>query len=123
MRQIMIVDDESGIRTLIGIMLQRAGFNVVKAGDAEHALSLLEDETPHLFILDIMMPGVDGIELCRILRSRPDTAKTPIVMLSARYEPEIVAEARGAGADDFVHKPVLSSLLLQKVSQFVPQVS
>ena len=68
-----MVDDEIGALTLIGIMLERGGFEVLKAKDAEQALSVLELETPDLIILDVMMPGMDGIELCRVLRARSDT--------------------------------------------------
>ncbi|NDJ62407.1 MAG: response regulator, partial [Chloroflexi bacterium] len=69
-RHILVVDDEIGALTLIGIMLERGGFGVLKARDARSALSVLEDNAPDLIILDVMMPGMDGIELCGKIRQR-----------------------------------------------------
>src|SRR5574341_2133992 len=68
-RRIMVVDDELGALTLIGIMLERGGFEVLKARNAFEALDILKNQTPDLIILDVMMPGMDGIELCRRIRA------------------------------------------------------
>lgn len=85
-RQIMLVDDENGMLDLIGLVLQRQGFSVLKAKDAFTALALLESSTPDLFVLDVMMSKMSGIELCRRIRERPETSETPVVMLSARTD-------------------------------------
>lgn len=74
-RHILVVDDEIGALTLIGIMLERGGFDVLKARDARAALDLLEDKVPDLIILDVMMPGMNGIDLCQTIRQREATAK------------------------------------------------
>ena len=85
MNKILVVDDEIGALTLIGIMLERGGFEIFKAQNAHIALSMLEEQDPpDLFILDVMMPEIDGIQLCRMLREREDTKHTPILILSAR---------------------------------------
>ena len=119
MKQILIVDDEIGARTLIGIMLDRGGFEVLKAGDASEALSMLDEATPDLVILDVMMPGMDGIELCKTLRERGSTANLPILILSARGDSESVMRGMDAGATDYLPKPILHHDLVAKVRRLL----
>lgn len=114
-KQIMVVDDEVGALTLIGIMLERGGFEVLKAKDAFAALEIVETSTPDLFILDVMMPRMDGIELCRQIRNREATAETPIIILSARGDTESIEEGFEAGANDYLSKPILHHDLVTKV--------
>src|SRR6185295_2388498 len=115
MKRILVVDDEIGALTLIGIMLDRGGFEVLKARDATQALAMLEKDTPDLFILDVMMPDIDGIELCRMLRDRAETSATPILILSARGDAESVMRGMDAGATDYLPKPILHHDLVAKV--------
>jgi DNA-binding response OmpR family regulator len=115
MKRILVVDDEIGALTLIGIMLDRGGFEVLKARDANQALAVLDKETPDLMILDVMMPGVDGIELCQLIRKRPATAETPVLILSARGDAESVMRGMDAGASDYLPKPILHHDLVAKV--------
>jgi DNA-binding response OmpR family regulator len=115
MKRILVVDDEIGALTLIGIMLDRGGFEVIKAKDANQALSILDKDTPDMFILDVMMPGIDGIELCRMLRNRTQTSITPILILSARGDSESVMRGMDAGATDYLPKPILHHDLVAKV--------
>ncbi|HML24712.1 MAG TPA: response regulator [Aggregatilinea sp.] len=119
MKRILVVDDEIGALTLIGIMLERGGFEVLKAKDAEQALVVLDHDTPDLIILDVMMPGMDGIELCRVLRQRPDTAQTPILILSARGDAKSVMSGMDAGASDYLPKPILHHDLVAKVRRML----
>ena len=114
-QEIMVVDDEVGALTLIGIMLERGGFTVLKARDAFEALDMLRESTPDLFILDVMMPRMDGIELCQEIRSRPPTSSTPIIILSARGDAESVEKGFEAGANDYLSKPILHHDLVTKV--------
>jgi two-component system, OmpR family, phosphate regulon response regulator PhoB len=119
-KRILIVDDEVGARTLIGIMLDRGGFKVSKAKDANEALSLLEKEgNPDMIILDVMMPGMDGIELCRQIRKRTNSADIPILILSARGDAESVMRGMDAGATDYIPKPILHHDLVAKVRQLL----
>ena len=97
-KHILVVDDEIGALTLIGIMLERGGFGVLKAKDARSALGVLDQNTPDMIILDVMMPGMDGIELCRVVRERADTASTPVLILSARGDAESIMRGIEAGA-------------------------
>jgi len=103
-KQIMVVDDEPSILMLIELSLKRSGYNVIKANDPFEALSLLESETPDLFILDMMMPGMDGLELCQKIRSRPETAATPVIVFSAYSDPKNNERSSAAGANAFVAK-------------------
>lgn len=120
-KTVLVVDDELGALTLIGIMLERGGFNVLKAKDAESALATLGQNTPDLIILDVMMPGMNGIDLCRTIRNRPETATTPIVILSARGDAESVMQGMEAGANDYLPKPILHHDLVAKVRAILAQ--
>lgn len=111
----MIIDDEIGALTLIGIMLERSGFSVMKAKDPRVALTMLDSQTPDMIILDVMMPYMNGIELCQILRQRADTATLPIIILSARGDSESVMRAMEAGVNDYLPKPILHHDLVAKV--------
>jgi DNA-binding response OmpR family regulator len=117
--RIMVVDDEVGALTLIGIMLERGGFEVLKAHDAYEALNHLRTETPDMIILDVMMPGMDGIELCRHIRASGATRETPVLILSARGDPESVEQGMNAGADDYLSKPILHHDLITKVREML----
>lgn len=118
----MVVDDEVGALTLIKIMLERGGFEVLKAQDAYTALDLLESNQPELIILDVMMPGMDGIELCKRIRGRSETEHTPVLILSARGDPESVEEGLSAGANDYLSKPILHHDLITKVRELLEAV-
>lgn len=122
-KNILIVDDEIGALTLIGIMLERGGFNVLKAKDADSALAMLDQSNPDLIILDVMMPGTDGIELCEIIRQRQDTANTPVLILSARGDAESVMRGMDAGANDYLPKPILHHDLVAKVRAMISQTT
>ena len=116
-RTIMIVDDDPGALKLYGKMLKLVddACDVLTAEDAVSALALREQTLPDLFILDVMMPGISGIELCRHLRARPATAGTPILMLSALGRPETIEEALDAGANDYILKPSSVQQLEEKI--------
>lgn len=120
-KHILVVDDEIGALTLIGIMLERGGFSVLKAKDAKTALSVLDQNTPDLIILDVMMPGMNGIELCRVIRERLDTAQTPVLILSARGDAESIMRGIEAGANDYLPKPILHHDLVAKVRLMLGQ--
>ncbi len=114
-KSILVVDDEIGALTLIGIMLERGGFGVLKAKDANTALAVLDQDTPDMIILDVMMPGMDGIELCRVIRERESTNNVPVLILSARGDAESVMRGMEAGANDYLPKPILHHDLVAKV--------
>lgn len=100
--KILVVDDEKEIADLIEIYLVSDGYKVLKADNAEAGLALLEKEEVHLVLLDIMMPGMDGLEMCKRIR---ETNNIPIIMLSARSTDLDKILVLGTGADDYVTKP------------------
>jgi adenylate cyclase len=117
--QIMVVDDEVQILTLMDVTLQRRGYSVMKARSAAAALAMLDSLTPDLFILDVMMPGMDGIELCKAIRARPETAQTPVLMVSALNDAITIRRGLDAGANDYLQKPAPQFDLISKVRELV----
>ena len=116
MGKVFIVDDEIGALTLVTIMLERGGYEVVKAENAAQALEKIDaDGIPDLFILDVMMPDMNGIELCRLLKGRDDTQDIPVLILSARGDSRSVVEGIDAGATDYLLKPIFHNNLVEKV--------
>ncbi|MFC2030923.1 response regulator transcription factor [Chloroflexota bacterium] len=110
--RILVVEDEPSIREVVSLYLRRAGYQVTVVGDGQEALELLSSYTPELVVLDLMLPGVDGLEITRWLRERGDT---PIIMLTARSaEPERIAGLE-MGADDYVVKPFSPQELVSRV--------
>ena len=93
-------------RTMLRLMLVRAGFDVREAEDGKTALAEVAQVVPDLMILDIMMPGIDGFEVCTRLRSEGNTANLPIIMLSAKTDAQSVKKGLELGADRYLTKPV-----------------
>jgi DNA-binding response OmpR family regulator len=116
-QKILVVDDEVGALTLIGIMLERGGLQ--KASDAYAALEILRTTIPDMIILDVMMPGMDGIELCRHIRGASGTSSTPVLILSARGDADAVQQGLDAGADSYLSKPILHHDLITKVRELL----
>jgi DNA-binding response OmpR family regulator len=113
--KIMVVDDEPVMLALLEIILRRKGFTVLSAGGAYQALVLLAKEKPDLIILDVMMPGITGLELCQHLRTRSDTAQTPVIMLSCRADTEAVQRGIAAGADEYLSKTTPHTHIVSRV--------
>lgn len=121
-KQIILVDDELSLLEIFSTMLKRKGFRVIEATNALDALDLVRKVKPDLLILDVMMPGMNGIELCRELRTWPDTHDTPILMLSALSDKGTIRASMDAGANGYLNKPVLQRELVSKVEQMVGMV-
>src|SRR5712692_8583599 len=105
MRKVLVVDDEPVLVETIAYNLEQAGYEVMTAADGASALEVARRERPDLVILDIMLPEMDGLEVCRLLRRENSTATTPIMMLTAKGEEIDKVVGLGAGADDYVTKP------------------
>ena len=104
-QKILVVDDEPDIIELVSYNLKKAGYSVVSASDSEEALSRFRKGRFDLIVLDLMLPGIHGIELCRILRNNEKTAQIPIVMLTAKGEETDKIRGLETGADDYMTKP------------------
>lgn len=114
--KILIVDDDPELLRLIGVALQRAGYKPMAAQTAEEALEKVRSQKPDLIILDVMLPGASGIELCRQLRSQSQTLPLPIIMLSARVQVDDKIEGLEAGADDYLTKPINPREMVARVT-------
>jgi CheY-like chemotaxis protein len=110
-----VVDDDAMARRSLRAMLERGHYHVETAAGGEEAIRLLFSYEPDLVLLDILMPGMDGLETCRRIRAMPGSDLLPIIFLTADERPEIHAEAFRAKGDDFLRKPVLSAELIVRV--------
>jgi two-component system phosphate regulon response regulator PhoB len=113
--RILVVEDEAPIQELLQFNLERNKYRVKVADSGEKALSLAAKFMPDLILLDIMLPGTDGLEVCRQLKADPDTRSIPIIMLTALCEEADVVTGLELGADDYVTKPFSPRVLLARV--------
>ena len=121
MPSVLIVDDDPSIRKLVATTLEDvAGFELVEAADGNEALELAAAQAPAIVLLDIDMPGIDGLEACRRLRAEPGTADATVVMLTAAAGEEAERAAEEAGADLFLTKPFSPLELLRLVHDLGP---
>ncbi len=117
---IMLVDDEPNLRELLRHMLELGGFDVVEAEDGLEALEKLEIVAPDVMILDVMMPNLDGVSLCKQLRADAAFAALPIIMVSGKTQHWAVQEGLAAGANQYLCKPITVQELLQSVRALLP---
>ncbi|GAC1402631.1 MAG: hypothetical protein NVSMB64_02770 [Candidatus Velthaea sp.] len=120
---ILVVDDDRNLRTIISTNLELAGYGVKTAGDSTSALALLDREIPDLIVLDVMLPGMDGYELCRRIRRHPTCAHVPIVMLTARADTDDAVTGFEAGADDYISKPFSPQEMIARVRAKIRRVA
>jgi len=118
-QSILVVDDEPLARTMMRLILVRAGYEVVEAKDGSEALAIIEKELPALVILDIMMPGMDGYEVCETLKDNKRTVHIPIVMLSARADASSIKKGIEVGASKYLTKPVMPDDLTRHVRELI----
>jgi len=114
-RRVLVVDDERDIVDMIAYNLGRNGYEAVIAYDGNQALEIIDKQAPDLIILDLMLPGLDGMEVARRLKAEPRTARIPILMLTAKGEETDVVVGLTLGADDYVTKPFSLKVLLARV--------
>lgn len=120
--RILIVDDELDIREFVQYNLVKEGYEVACATNGHEALAKAAEFKPHLILMDMMMPEMDGREACQALRANPATAKTMIVFLSAVCEEESLVECYEAGADDYITKPVSMKVLCSRVAAITKRI-
>ena len=116
MEKIAVIEDDPGIRTVIRLALKGAGLGTVcEAERGDDGLELVVRERPSLVLLDLMLPGMDGLEVCREIRQTPSVATTPIVMLTAKSTEEDVVRGLEIGADDYITKPFSKQVLIARI--------
>lgn len=114
-KTILVIEDEEDILALLQFNMIKAGYNVICASHGEDALQAVTLKKPDLILLDLMLPGIDGLEICRRLRADETTREIPIIMLTARGEEADVVTGLELGADDYVTKPFSIKVLLARV--------
>jgi two-component system phosphate regulon response regulator PhoB len=119
MALIMIADDDPDICDLVQFQLEQNGFEVAVANDGAKAIELARDRPPDLAILDVSMPGLSGLDVCRLLREEPTTASTRIIMLTTRIHEQDLEAGFNVGADDYLPKPFSLRELSQRVNVLI----
>ena len=117
--KILVVDDEEDILELVRYNLARDGYRVVCAASGEQALSRAKSEPFDLIVLDLMLPGIDGLEVAKRLKSKPETRHIPIIMLTAKGEEADIVTGLELGADDYVTKPFSPRILIARVKAVI----
>lgn len=112
---IMIVEDEEAIALMLRYNLEKEGYKVVVEGRGNHVIAEIEKHCPSVILLDWMLPELSGVEICRLVRSKPDIKSIPIIMLTAKGEEEDKIKGLNAGADDYVTKPFSVPELMARV--------
>ncbi|MFA6283021.1 MAG: response regulator [Desulfurivibrionaceae bacterium] len=112
---ILVVEDDENIQQLVGYNLAKAGFHVIYADNGEQALNVIKREKPDLIVLDLMLPGLSGFEICKLVRKDPKTKNLPIVMLTAKSEENDMAAGLDLGADDYITKPFSPKILISRI--------
>ncbi len=115
-KTILTIDDDYAITELLSIILRSHGFEVLTANNSQDGLRIIAEESPDAITLDLMMPDVSGLEMCKKIRA---ISTIPILVLSAISDPAMVASVLDAGADDFIVKPVPSTVLTARVNMLL----
>jgi two-component system phosphate regulon response regulator PhoB len=115
MRTLLVADDEDGVRALVRMTLEGESLEILEAADGEQAVTMAREYHPDVVLLDVMMPGRSGFDVCRDLKADPSTAGITIILLTARAQNADREEGQAAGADDYFTKPFSPIALLRKV--------
>jgi two-component system, OmpR family, phosphate regulon response regulator PhoB len=119
LRTLLIVDDEDGVRALVRMTLDGEGYEILEARDGAEALAAARKHHPDLVLLDVMLPDLSGIEVCRALKGDPLMSSTTVVMLTAKTQQSDLGEADDAGADGYFTKPFSPIALIKKVESIL----
>ena len=118
-KNILIVDDEPGIVVSLQFLMEQQGYNVMTAESGEFALDLVYQYNPDLILLDIMLPGIDGYDVCEIVRLNPDYRNIKIIFLTAKRSEVEIAKGLGLGGDAYITKPFSNAELVAKVKKIL----
>ena len=121
--KVLIVDDEEDIRELVELYMSREGYEVRSCDTGEQALNLAQAYLPDLIVLDLMLPGMNGLDVCRQLKSDTQTQRIPIIMLTAKGEEADIVSGLELGADDYVTKPFSGKVLVARTRRLLKRLS
>lgn len=122
-QRLLVIEDEESILELVRYNLQKEGYRVDTASSGEEGLRLTRELKPDLLVLDLMLPGIDGLEVCKTVKSAEETQDIPIVMMSARGEESDIIKGLQLGADDYVTKPFSPQVLAARVNAVLRRTS
>lgn len=120
---ILVVDDEEDIRELVQLNLAREGYSVLTCETGEQALETARSKLPNLVVLDLMLPGIDGLEVCRELKNDPKTRNIPVVILTAKGEESDIVAGLELGGDDYVTKPFSGKVLVARIRRILRRMA
>jgi two-component system, cell cycle response regulator DivK len=123
MKRILLIEDDQTITNLIVILLEREGYKVITSPTAEKGLALAASSSPDLILMDIALPGMDGLEATRLLKNGEGTRMVPVVALTAQARKEDAEEAARAGCDGFIVKPVSTRPFLAQIARHLQHAS
>lgn len=117
--KILIADDELRLRKVVSLHLKKNGYEVHEANNGQQAVDMAEDVNPDIFILDIMMPELDGLSACKQLRKKAIFSETPIILLTAKASADDIKEGEDAGATEYITKPFSPKLLIETIERIL----
>jgi len=120
--KILVIEDEADILELVAYNLEKSGYTVFRAKTGENGITIARTQLPDLIILDLMLPGIDGIEVCHKLKNEPITSSIPIIMLTAKIEDNDIVTGLEAGADDYIPKPFSPKILLARIKTMLRRI-
>lgn len=118
-KKILIVEDEESLLKLESILLTSKGYEVEGVADGLAAMEAIKKSQPDLVLLDIMLPEIDGFEVCRRIKEDPDTRDIPVIMLTAKKSREDMARGEEVGADWYITKPFKSAMVIETIQRFI----
>ena len=118
-KKVLIVEDEESLLKLESILLTTKGYDVRGVANGRAALDALDEELPDLVLLDVMLPEMDGFEVCRRIKGDPRTAKIPVVMFTAKKTVEDMEKGESVGADRYITKPFKSAMVIETMEQLL----
>jgi len=118
-QKILIVEDEESLLKLESILLTSKGYDVRGVSNGQLALDAIEEERPDLVLLDIMLPEIDGFEVCQRIKDNPETKDIPVIMLTAKKSREDMARGEKVGADWYITKPFKSAMVIETIQRFL----
>lgn len=122
-KEILIVDDEPSIVIPIQFLMEQQGYSVIVAENGEDALDIIHKYKPDLVLLDIMLPGIDGYEVCEIVRLNPKYRKTKIIFITAKGREVEIAKGMALGADAYITKPFSNAEVVAKVKELLEEIN